>query len=88
MVNADDLAEGNVTVLTVHTPAHPDNVKFDFSATDGALQDSLRISGDGRSVVLKKGAAAGDYTITVSVVDGAEDTYTNIESESYTIVVK
>ena len=87
-VTTGDLAAQDVTVLTVKTPAHPDNVRFDFTATDEALRDSLHISGDGRSVQLLKGAVAGTYTITVSVVEGAEDTYTNIDGETYVIEVK
>ncbi len=87
-VAVGDLAAQDVTVLTVKTPAHPDNVQFDFAATDEALRGSLHISGDGRSVQLLKGAAAGTYTITVSVVEGAEDTYSNIDGETYVIEVK
>ena len=87
-VASGDLAAADVTVLTVHTPAHPDNVQFDFTATEEALRDNLHISGDGRSVQLLKGAAAGTYTITVSVAGGAEDTYSNIDGETYVIEVK
>ena len=87
-VAAGDLAAQDVTVLTVRTPAHPDSVRFDFTATEEALRGSLHVSGDGRSVQLLKGAAAGTYTITVSVVEGAEDTYSNIDGETYVIEVK
>ncbi|MBQ8136333.1 MAG: hypothetical protein IJ174_02775 [Clostridia bacterium] len=86
-VAAGDLADADMTVLTVNTPAHPDNVQFDFSATEEGLQENLKVYGDGRSVQLVKGAPAGTYTITVSVIDGGEDTYSNIDSETYVIVV-
>ena len=87
-VAAGDLAEGDVTVLTVDTPAHPDNVQFDFSATDPALRDSLAPGSDGKSVVLKKGAAPGTYSIAVNVIGGSADTYANIDGETYMIEVK
>lgn len=87
-VAAGDLAEGDVTVLTVDTPAHPDNVQFDFSATDPALRDSLAPGSDGKSVVLKKGATPGTYSIAVNVIDGGEDTYANIDGETWVIEVK
>ena len=87
-VAGSDLADADVTVLTVDTPAHPDNVRFDFSATDAALLDSISEGNDGKSVLLKKGAAAGSYKIAVSVIDGGEDTYTNIDGETYVIEVR
>lgn len=87
-VAASDLADGDVTVLTVDTPAHPDNVQFDFSTTDAALRDSLVPGSDGKSVLLKQGAAPGSYSITVNVIGGAEDTYANIDSEVFVVDVK
>ncbi|MBQ9038704.1 MAG: hypothetical protein IJ119_04365 [Clostridia bacterium] len=70
-----DLANGDVTVLTVDTPAHPDNVQFDFSGTDERLRQYLKEGADGKTVVLEKGAEAGAYEIRVDVIDGGEDTY-------------
>ena len=87
-VAASDLAEGDLTVLTVDTPAHPDNVRFDFSATDAALRDSLVPGSDGKSVLLKHGAAPGSYSITVNVIGGGADTYANIDGEVFVIDVK
>ena len=87
-VAAGDLAGGDVTVLTVDTPAHPDNVQFDFSATEEALRDNLAPGSDGKSVLLKKGAAPGTYTIVVSVIGGGEDTYSNIDGETCVISVE
>ena len=83
-----DLANGDVTVLTVDTPAHPDNVQFDFSGTDERLRQYLMEGADGKTVVLEKGAEAGTYEIRVDVVDGGEDTYANIDGEIHSIEVK
>ena len=74
-VALSDLANGDVTVLTVDTPAHPDNVQFDFSGTDERLRKYLKEGADGKTVVLEKGAEAGTYEIRVNVIDGGEDTY-------------
>ena len=74
-VALSDLANGDVTVLTVDTPAHPDNVQFDFSGTDESLRKYLKEGADGKTVVLEKGAEAGTYEIRVNVIDGGEDTY-------------
>ena len=38
-------------------------------------------------MILKKGAEAGSYVIMVTVAGGAEDTYTDIEGESFTVEV-
>ena len=83
-----DLANGEVTVLTVDTPAHPDNVQFDFSGTDESLRQYLKEGADGKTVVLDKGAVAGAYEIRVDVIDGGEDTYANIDGEIHAIEVK
>jgi hypothetical protein len=77
-----------MTVLTVNTPAHPENVQFDFSGTDGKLRDFLKEGADGKTVLLKKGAEAGSYEVRVSVVDGGADTYSNIDGAIYVIEVK
>ena len=87
-VAAGDLENEEVTVLTVFTPAHPDNVQFDFSGTDENLRQYLAEGPDGRTVRLAKGAEAGTYQIVVSVIDGGEDTYANIDGETFAIVVK
>ncbi len=83
-----DLANGDVTVLTVDTPAHPDNVQFDFSGTDERLRQYLKEGADGKTVVLEKGAEAGAYEIRVDVIDGGEDTYANIDGEIHALEVK
>ena len=83
-----DLANGDVTVLTVDTPAHPDNVQFDFSGTDERLRQYLKEGADGKTVVLEKGAEAGNYEIRVDVIDGGEDTYANIDGEIHALEVK
>ena len=76
------------TVLTVNTPAHPGNIAFDFTLTAENLRQYLEIGDDGRSVALREDAEAGDYVILVTVGGGAEDTYTGIDGESFTIAVK
>ncbi len=86
-VAAEEIAGAGKTILTANTPAHPENITFDFSETAEALQQYLEISEDGRSVILQKGAAEGSYVIKVTVAGGAEDTYTDIEGESFTITV-
>ena len=83
-----DIAEADKVILTANTPAHPDNISFDFSGTGESLRQYLETGDDGRTVVLKKGAKAGKYVITVTVSGGAEDTYTDIEGESFTVEVK
>ncbi len=87
-VALSDLANGDVTVLTVDTPAHPDNVQFDFSGTDERLRQYLKEGADGKTVVLEKGAEAGTYEIRVDVIDGGEDTYANIDGEIHALEVK
>lgn len=87
-VALSDLANGDVTVLTVDTPAHPDNVQFDFSGTDERLRQYLKEGADGKTVVLEKGAEAGNYEIRVDVIDGGEDTYANIDGEIHALEVK
>ena len=87
-VAAGDLAEADVTVLTVETPAHPDSVTFDFTGTDEALRGLLRVGDDGKSVLLGRGAPAGAYTVAVTVAGGEADTYANIDAETYVIEVK
>jgi len=77
-----------MTVLTVNTPAHPDNVQFDFSATEEALRGNLATGSDGRSVLLKKDAAPGTYTVVVHVIGGSEDTYSTIDGETCVISVE
>ncbi len=83
-----DLESGDVTALKVDTPAHPDNVQFDFSGTNENLRQYLKAAPDGKTVVLEKGAEAGIYEIRVSVIDGGEDTYANIDGDVYVIEVK
>ena len=83
-----EVAKADRTVLTANTPAHPDNIAFDFSGTAENLQQYLAVSDDGRSVVMKQGAEAGSYLIRVTVSGGGEDTYTDINGESITIEVK
>ena len=87
-VALSDLENGAVTALTVDTPAHPDNVQFDFSGTNESLRKYLKVGADGKTVVLEKGAEAGAYEIRVSVIDGGEDTYANIDGEIYALEVK
>ena len=87
-VALNDLENGDVTVLTVDTPAHPDNVQFDFTGTNEDLRKYLKESADGKSVVLEKGAEAGAYEIQVFVIDGSEDTYANIDGEIHAFEVK
>lgn len=87
-VALSDLENGAVTALTVDTPAHPENVQFDFSGTNENLQQYLKVGANGKTVALEKGAEAGTYVIRVSVIDGGEDTYANIDGETYTIEVK
>lgn len=87
-VELSDLENGDVTVVTVNTPAHPDNVKFDFTGTNEDLRKYLKEGADGKTVVLEKGAEAGTYEIQVSVIDGGEDTYANIDGEIHTVEVK
>ena len=41
-----------------------------------------------KSVILEQGAEAGVYSIVVSVIGGAEDTYANIEPETFVIEVE
>lgn len=87
-VALNDLENGDVTVLTVDTPAHPDNVQFDFTGTNEDLRQYLKEGADGKSVVLEKGAGAGAYEIQVFVIDGSEDTYANIDGEIHAFEVK
>ena len=87
-VKLKDAQGADVTVLTVDTAAHPDNIAYDFSETAENLRQYLEVGEDGRSVVLKQGAEAGSYVISVTVSGGAEDTYTDINAESFTIEVK
>lgn len=87
-VASSDLSTEDMTVLTVNTPAHPENVQFDFSGTDGKLRDFLKEGADGKTVLLKKGAEAGSYEVRASVVDGGADTYSNIDGAIYVIEVK
>ena len=87
-VALSDLANGDVTVLTVDTPAHPDNVQFDFSGTDERLRQYLKEGADGKTVLLEKGAEAGAYEVRVFVIDGGEDTYANIDGEIHALEVK
>ena len=87
-VALSELSKEDMTVLTVNTPAHPENVQFDFSGTDGKLRDFLKEGADGKTVLLKKGAEAGSYEVRVSVVDGGADTYSNIDGAIYVIEVK
>lgn len=67
---------------------HPGNIAFDFTLTAENLRQYLEIGDDGRSVALREDAEAGDYVILVTVGGGAEDTYTGIDGESFTIAVK
>lgn len=83
-----EIAEADRTILTVKTPAHPENIAFDFAGTAEKLRPYLEIGDDGRSVTLKKGAGAGTYVIEVTVSGGAEDTYSEIEGERCTVTVK
>ncbi len=87
-VALNEIAGADKTILTANTPAHPENVAFDFADTAEDLRQYLEVSEDGKSVILKAGAEAGSYVIKVTVADGAEDTYTDIEGESFTIEVK
>ena len=87
-VALDDIAGADMTILTANTPAHPENVAFDFTGTADNLRQYLETGDDGRSVTLKQGAEAGSYVVVVTVTGGAEDTYTEIEGESYTVEVK
>lgn len=87
-VALDDIAGADMAILTVNTPAHPENIAFDFTGTAENLQLYLETGEDGRSVTLKQGAEAGSYVIKVTVTGGAEDTYTEIKGESYTVEVK
>ena len=87
-VSLSELEDGDVTVLTVNTPAHRENVSFDFSGTGETLRKYLKAAPDGKTVVLEKGAEPGSYEIRVSVVDGGEDTYSNIDGESFAFEVK
>lgn len=57
-------------------------------APEEILRQDLEVGDDGRTVALKKGAKAGRYVISVTVSGGEEDTYTNIEGESFTVEVK
>lgn len=87
-VALDEIAGADMAVLTVKTPAHPENIAFDFTGTAEDLRQYLEVGEDDRSVTLKQGAEAGSYVIKVTVTGGAEDTYTEIEGESYTVEVK
>ena len=87
-VKLKEAAKADVTVLTVNTAAHPDNIAFDFSDTIENLRQYLEVGADGRSVVLKQGAEAGSYIVGVTVSNGSEDTYTDINADRFTIEVK
>lgn len=87
-VALDEIAGADMAVLTVKTPAHPENIAFDFTGTAEDLRQYLEVGEDDRSVTLKQGAEAGSYVIKVTVTGGAEDTYTEIKGESYTVEVK
>lgn len=87
-VAPDEIAGADMAILTVNTPAHPENIAFDFTGTAENLRQYLETGDDGRSVILKQGAEAGSYTVKVTVTGGAEDTYTEIEGISYTVEVK